>query len=124
MFVPVFLEQLKAIKMRLTGKREEYWLSDFNQYILDNIGESYLTTDSIAAYFGISRRQLYRKVKALTNQTPHDYLNQIRFQKAYEHLEQGTYETVAETARAVGFTDPVYFARKFKSRFGMLPSEV
>ena len=110
--------------MRFSGRHEEEWLSEFDQYILENLGESRLSVDSIAAHFDISRRQFYRIVKSLTNQTPHNYLNQIRFNKALEYLENGTFRTVAETAKAVGFADTVYFARKFRERFGVLPSEV
>ena len=44
MFALAFLIQLKTIKMQLMGKHEEYWLSDFQQYVLDNVGESFLTT--------------------------------------------------------------------------------
>lgn len=110
--------------MRLTNRHDQTWLMDFNQYIATNLGESYLCVDSIADYFGISRRQLYRIVKAHTEQTPLEYLNQVRFKKAYQFLKEGTFDTVAATARAVGFADTVYFARQFKERFGVLPSEV
>ena len=110
--------------MRLSKRHESEWLEDFSQYIHANIGESFLSVDSIAAHFEISRRHLYRKVKALTDLTPHDYLNEVRFQTAYDYLEEGSFRTVAETAKAVGFADTVYFARQFRERFGMLPSEV
>ena len=52
------------------------------------------------------------------------YLKEIRLEKAYEYLEMGIFPTVTATAHAVGFKDPIYFARKFKERFGVLPSKV
>jgi AraC-like DNA-binding protein len=110
--------------MNLTKRRGEAWLEAFNQYLIDHLSDTNLTMDSTAADFGISRRQLYRRVKLLTNQTPHNYLIQVRFQKAHEHLKKGTFRTVAETAKAFGYADAIYFARKFKERFGVLPSEV
>ncbi|MCR9289632.1 hypothetical protein OAF63_02615 [Saprospiraceae bacterium] len=42
--------------MKLTDRYEGTWLTDFNQYITKNLGESYLSVDSIADYYGISRR--------------------------------------------------------------------
>lgn len=110
--------------MNFTNRQKEAWLNDFDQYILNHLGASDLTMDVIATNFGISRRQLYRRVKSMTNLTPHDYLNQVRFAKAHEYLTNGTFRTVAATAKAVGYEDAVYFSRKFKERFGKLPSEV
>jgi transcriptional regulator GlxA family with amidase domain len=71
-----------------------------------------------------STRQLQRRLKEYTGQTPADYLNSIRLNKSYQYLTQGTYPTVSATARALGFRDTVYFSRKFREHFGILPSEV
>ncbi|MFK7948341.1 MAG: helix-turn-helix domain-containing protein [Saprospiraceae bacterium] len=72
----------------------------------------------------VSERQLYRIIKDKMGVTPREYLNHLRFQKAYTYLTEGTYKTIRETANAVGFRDTVYFSRQFKNRFGILPSEV
>ena len=104
--------------------KQKIWLQELNTQIEAHLSEPQLTAKKLALCLDISRRQLFRKVKALTGQTLNEYINTMRFQKAKEYLEHNTYKTVAETAHAVGFKDPGYFARQFKKRYGQLPSEV
>ncbi|MEO0334561.1 MAG: helix-turn-helix transcriptional regulator, partial [Bacteroidota bacterium] len=71
---------------------------------------------------GMSRMQLHRKLKALTNQSATEFVRDIRLQKAAQMLEQdGT--QVAEVAYDVGFNHLSYFAKSFKEKFGLSPSE-
>ena len=71
----------------------------------------------------MSRSQLYRKLKALTGQTPTLFLRKIRLERGRELLEQD-YGNVSEVAYAVGFKDAGYFAKCFREAFGTLPKEV
>lgn len=79
--------------------------------------------DDLGAEFGISRVQLYRKVKALTGLSPVDLLKQMRLQKAYSLLEH-TDHTVSEIAYDCGFSSPGYFTTCFKKQYGKNPMEV
>ena len=68
------------------------------------------------------RRQLERRVKALTGLTPHKYVLEIRLSLAREALEQGVHPAVKAVAYKVGFKDADHFARQYKQRFGRTPS--
>ena len=105
-------------------KQPEKWMGELEAYLLQHLTQNNLTAAHIAHAMNISERQLYRNLSAFAQTTPNQYLNQLRFLKAYEYIENNTYNTVAETAQAVGFRDASYFSRKFKERFGVAPSEV
>ena len=67
--------------------------------------------------------QVYRKLKALTNRTPSQFIRSIRLQKAMKLLKS-TDLTVSEIAYDVGFTDPNYFSRTFLEEYGIRPSSI
>jgi DNA-binding response OmpR family regulator len=71
----------------------------------------------------LSRTQLQRKLKALTNLTPGDFIRNLRLQRAKELLEINS-GTIAEIADSVGFTNHSYFAKCFQEQFGLLPNQV
>ncbi len=71
---------------------------------------------------GISRVQLYRKVKALTNMSPVEFLKQMRLKKATTMLLR-TNKTVSVIAYDIGFSSPAYFSTCFKKQFGKYPTE-
>ena len=88
----------------------------------EHLDDPELTVDYVAREVGLSRVHLYRKLKELTNQTSHDFIRNVRLNKAAEMLAQGKY-SIAELADAVGFSNPSAFATAFKDLFGVSPSE-
>lgn len=70
---------------------------------------------------GLSRVQLYRKVKMLTDLTPNDLIKTLRLKRAAQLLEESQL-TVFEIAYQVGFKDPSYFSKCFRSRFDVSPA--
>jgi AraC-like DNA-binding protein len=77
---------------------------------------------SMAAEMKFSDRQLQRRVKTLTGQSPTQYLRQFRLQESLQCLRQGV--AVGEAAKAVGFSSHAYFTSCFKARFGFPPSHL
>ncbi|HEX5113007.1 MAG TPA: ATP-binding protein, partial [Saprospiraceae bacterium] len=71
---------------------------------------------------GMSRSQLFRKMKAIADISPSDLIRTYRLQKAKALLEQGDI-TVAEVTYQVGFKDPSYFTKMFQEEFGVAPSQ-
>jgi AraC-like DNA-binding protein len=76
----------------------------------------------LAAELKVSRRQLYRKLKALLGETPHDYIVARRLTAAAQLLLSGEF-TVAEVAYKTGFTDAANFTRSFTRQYRMSPSK-
>lgn len=91
--------------------------------IQENIGDSDFSVERLGEEIGLSRVQLYRKVKALTGQTPVELLRKARLTKARQLLEK-TEKSVSEIAYEVGFTSPSYFNKCFKDEFDINPSSL
>ena len=81
-----------------------------------------MSVDDLAAAMGYSRTIFFKKVKALTGQTPADYIKTLRMNRAAELLKNETV-TVAEVCYQVGISDPHYFAKVFKQQFGISPKK-
>ena len=84
--------------------------------------DSELSVETIGSELGLSRVQLYRKVKALTGSSPVDLLRKARLNKA-QQLLQTTDLSVSEIAYQVGFTSPSYFTKCYKDEYGKVPGE-
>lgn len=91
--------------------------------IQENLGDSDFSVERLGEEIGLSRVQLYRKVKALTGQTPVELLRKARLTKARQLLEK-TEKSVSEIAYEVGFTSPSYFNKCFKDEFDINPSSL
>lgn len=86
-----------------------------------HIDDSLFTIDAFAEEMGLSRRQLQRKLKAVSDQTPSAFIRLLRLKRGAQLLEQG-YGYVADVAYAVGFNNPTYFTTCFREAFGVPPS--
>ena len=109
-------------ELPLTTPDKEF-MDTLRTSILKNMGNPHLKMEDLGADMGISRVQLYRKVKALTGQSPVELLRLMRLQKAYKLLSN-TDKTVAEVAYIVGFGTPGYFSACFKKQYGKYPTEI
>lgn len=114
-----FLQQPGKIFIEDIDKK---FLTKVIQTIHDYISESDLNADMLCRKVGMSRIQLYRKLRSLTNQTVHEFITNIRLQKAVHLLEEKRM-TITDVAFAVGFNDLTYFARCFRKRYHKSPSE-
>lgn len=103
---------------------ESGFKDDLDRYLSENLGNSKLSNNDLAYHFGLSERNLYRKIKAITGQSPASYLREIRLQKARRLLETNSGQTVGEIAIACGIDNLAYFSQTFKKRFGKLPSSI
>ncbi|MEM8967093.1 MAG: response regulator, partial [Bacteroidota bacterium] len=88
----------------------------------DHLSDTEFGVEQMQREIGMSRMQLHRKLKALTNQSATEFVRDIRLQKAAQMLEQNGTQ-VAEVAYDVGFNHLSYFAKSFKEKFGLSPSE-
>ncbi len=90
--------------------------------INENINNEDLSVDMIAKTVGISRVHLHRKMKELTNQTPHTFIRNVRLQQAAKLLRESK-QSVAEVMYACGFSNAASFSTMFKNTYGCSPRE-
>ena len=104
----------------MLGAQDQTFVTRLREVIRDNIGDSDFSVERIGEEIGLSRVQLYRKVKALTGQTPVELLRKARLERSRRLIEK-TEKSVSEIAYEVGFTSPSYFNKCFKDEFGISP---
>ena len=102
------------------GSRDLTFINRLRDSIRQNMGDSDFTVERLGEEVGLSRVQLYRKVKALTGQTPVDLLKKARLERARLLVEK-TDKSISGIAYEVGFTAPSYFNKCFKDEFGVSP---
>jgi AraC-like DNA-binding protein len=90
--------------------------------IESNLSGSSFGVVELSEAVAMSQIQLYRKLKALKNQSPSQFIREYRLHKGRELLKD-TNETVSEIAYQVGFVDPNYFSRIFTKEFSVTPTE-
>jgi DNA-binding response OmpR family regulator len=91
--------------------------------IEQQIDNEALSIESLAQILNISRMQLHRKLKALSNQSATEYIRIYRLERAMALL-QNKEGNVKQVSKMVGFGNEKYFSKSFKEHFGVLPSEV
>ena len=110
-------------EMPAPKSQDMLFAEQLNDAIRKNMSNPNLKMDDLGEEMGLSRVQLYRKVKTITGQTPVELLRQMRLQQAYALLTSTT-KTVAEIAYDVGFGTPGYFSTCFKKQFGKYPTDL
>ena len=103
--------------------RDKQFLKQLHAIIQQNLSDSEFSVEDIGKQIGLSRVQLYRKVKAMTGSSVVDLLRKARLAKAKRLLETRSM-SVSEVAYDVGFSAPSYFTKCFKEEYGILPGDV
>ena len=103
--------------------RDKQFLKQLQTIIQQNLSDSEFGVEDMGQQIGLSRVQLYRKVKAMTGSSVVDLLRKARLAKAKRLLETRSM-SVSEVAYEVGFSAPSYFTKCFKEEYGMLPGDV
>ncbi len=91
-------------------------------YIEENLHNQQLSVEDLSKHVGMSRVSLYRRCLNVTGKTPVDFIRSIKLEKAVLLMEKSN-KTIAEICYMVGFSTPNYFAKSFKAKYNMLPSE-
>ncbi|MFT2009312.1 substrate-binding domain-containing protein [Pontibacter sp. 13R65] len=101
---------------------DKKFMNEVMAVVEKNLSNPELNANSIAASLGMSKVQVYRKMKALLGFTVNDYVNNMRLKKA-RHLLLHTDRNISEIAYEVGFSSPAYFSTAFRNHFDMSPSD-
>ena len=119
----LFKEGQPADKQVKLTTQDKLFLDQLRNAVRERMANPKLKMDDLGDELGISRVQLYRKVKVLTGLSPVDLLKQMRLERAKVLLNSST-KTISEIAYEVGFSTPSYFTSCFKKQYGKLPMEL
>ena len=106
-----------------TPSLDDRFLVKMKDIIERSLSDSDFGVEQLGDLMGMSRAQLYRKTKALTNYSPVELIRNMRLKRAQQMLAQGD-DTIAQVAYSVGFTAPSYFTKCYKDFFGEMPNEL
>ena len=117
-----YTNKIDQVKDNKFEDSEQTFLKDLNQIIEKNLKHANFNVEDLAQQMGISRVQLYRKVKAIMGISISDYINSQRLSKA-KSLLQETNLNISEIAYEVGYASPGYFSTSFKNKYGTTPKK-
>jgi len=113
-----FIQQPSLV---ISDTPEDKFLMMMHKIVEINYVDAEFSVEKFSTEMGYSRSQFFRKVKAIIDISPIEYLNVFRLNKAKEMIETGKW-TISNVAYDVGFNDPHYFSLCFKNHFGFPPS--
>ena len=109
-------------KKESLGEIEQNFINDFQAYVEKYITNPELSVDELADHLKLSRSQLYRKMKSLTNYSPNELIRIVRLKYA-KQLLNSKIKSISEVAYEAGFSSPSYFAKCIKDIYGESPTE-
>jgi CheY-like chemotaxis protein len=112
---------LQPVKMAVSEIDREF-LEDLQAMINKNLSDPDFNVDQLCKRMYMSRTTLYRKIHALSGETPTEFIRSFRLKRGAELLKK-KFGTILEVSFEVGFSNSSYFARCFKEKFHQLPSE-
>lgn len=101
---------------------DEKFLATLMEAVEKLWNKSDLTMNEFAHEVGVSKSQLARKLKTLTELSPNDFIKEYKLRKAV-WLMEGRLLNMTEISMEVGFSNPSYFTKCFRKRFGKVPTE-
>ncbi len=104
------------------NKADEQFIQKIVDIIHENITDPEFNVERLSEMSFMSRSSLHRKIKALTELTPIDFIRLIRLRKSAELIRSGSYRA-SEVCYLVGINSPSYFIKLFQKQFGMSPKE-
>lgn len=119
----IFCKKLEATEVTIKEiTTEDPFMQKLVDIITKNIQDPNLSMELLYNELGMSRTQLFRKIKTISDLTPNKLITNIRMKMAVEKLKTGGM-SIAEVGYEVGFSDPAYFSKVFKSVFNQTPTE-
>jgi AraC-like DNA-binding protein len=102
---------------------EHEFVKRLTKIVEANLPNEQFGVNELAAKTGMSRSQIHRRLKSISNKSVSQFIREVRLEKAKELLEEGIL-TGSEIAFKVGFGSPSYFIKSFHDYFGYPPGEV
>ena len=102
---------------------DKEFLDEVIEIIEKHLSDSKFNVDVLVSEMLIGRTRLFHKLKAITGQTPSDFISNIRLKKAAFWLKNNPEFNISEIAYRTGYTSARYFSKSFKEKYGLIPSE-
>ena len=102
---------------------EEQFLRQLHAVIYQYMEDPSLGASILCREIGLSRSELYRKVRVLTGNSVNRYIRQLKLERAHTLLAQSPLMSVRQIAFEVGFSDPSYFSRSFRALYQCSPGQ-
>lgn len=119
-----YKKQLELSPSEMTvNSVDEVFLGKVMKKVEQYMGDEHFGVEQLSSEIGMSRSQLHRKLKALIDQSPTQFIRSFRLQRAHDLLKQNA-ATASEIAYRVGFGSPSYFTKCFHEQYGCTPSDV
>ena len=113
--------QLETPEVEVISEDEKFLLK-FTRYVDEHIENPNLSIEELSKAMFVSRGTLYVKVLSFTGETPVEYVRSLKLKKALSLLQKNDLK-ISQIAYSVGFSNPNYFARAFKAKYNVSPSE-
>jgi len=115
-------EMLVKPSQVIVPSSQKVFLGKLTSVIEKNLENESFSIEILCDEIGMSRAQLHRKIKALTNQSTSEFIRNFRLQRAADLIRQDA-GNIAEIAYKVGFNSQAYFTKSFQELFGCIPTE-
>lgn len=112
----------ELLKVKNQQSQSEKFIKDLKQIMITHMDDPSFNVDLLSSELGVSRAQLFRKVKSYIGITPVEFMQQLRMKKAQQLLQE-TDLSIQQIAYSVGIQSPSYFTQQYKKAFGILPTK-
>jgi signal transduction histidine kinase/DNA-binding response OmpR family regulator/ligand-binding sensor domain-containing protein len=113
--------EVKPSAITVTTLDEEF-IAKAIKIVEENMKNADFSVDDLAGAMSMHRTSLYKKILAITGQTPLLFIRSLKMKRAHQMMSRGGVR-VAQVAYEVGFNSPKIFARYFKEEYGVTPTE-
>jgi AraC-like DNA-binding protein len=116
-------EMLNRNLVYMLSSPELKFVDSFMEFTENEWQNSELKVDDFEKHIGISKSKLYREMIRLTGKSPNIFLLHYRLRKSLHHLQKQK-GNISDAAYASGFNSPSYYAKCFRKKYGIMPSEL
>lgn len=116
------ISSIEYVDGKQVHKEDKEFIFALTKVVTANMSNENFSLDALALEMGISKMQLYRKLKEIKNETPTDFIRKMRLRQT-EHLLKTSNETILEIMYKCGFNNKAYFYRLFLKEYNMTPKE-
>lgn len=119
-----FIDEVeKDLPINIIHSAEEEFLEEIFSITEENLSDNEFNVEKLCRDIGISRTQLYRKVKAVTGRSPIVFIRDLRLNRALSLIKENKYN-LSEIALEIGYSNPSYFSKCFREKYGVKASNI